>query len=145
MTAPIFSADTLRALRDINVGSLTSRARIDEQAYAGGSGGANVGGRTWHTIDDGDAVPCRMAPFVPAIDSAQADATANIARWVVVFDLNGPEVIEGYRLTITGADVAGNAWTRMVVVIGARSPRTFSAMRTFICHDVGAGMQAGPT
>jgi hypothetical protein len=146
VTAPIFSADALAALRQQNVGSLTSLARIDGPVVSGsGGGGANAGGRAWHTVDGGAAVPCRMAPLVPAIESTQADENVNIARWVVVFDLTGPAVAEGQRLTITGVDVAGNAWSRVVLVVGSRSPRTFSAMRTFICQDVGPGMGAGPT
>lgn len=85
-----------------------------------------------------------MAPLVPATDSGQADQTVFIARWVVVFDLEGPPVAEGNRLTVTGVDVAGIPWTRVVLVVGSRSPRTFSGMRTYVCQDVGPGMSGAP-
>lgn len=149
-TGAIFSADTLRVLRDLNVSSLLSCARIDEAVTLSGAGGANVAGRTWSTVVDPNtqepalAVPCRMAPLVAAIESGQAEQTVNIARWVVVFDLEGPPVVEGNRLTVSGVDVACVPWTRTVLVIGSRSPRTFSAMRTFVCQDVGPGMAGAP-
>lgn len=150
-SSAIFSADSLRALRDLNVSTLTSVARIDAPTTSSGAGGANVGGRAWKTVVDPNshapalAVPCRMAPLVPSTDSGQADQTVFIARWVVVFDLDGPPVIEGNRLTVTGVDVAGIPWTRIVLVIGSRSPRTFSSMRTYVCQDVGPGMSGAPT
>lgn len=145
MTAPLFSPDALRAMRSWHTGTLTSRARIDAPRAGLGStgqGGANVGGRAWVTV--ADVVPCRMAPLDPASESAQADQTVNINRWVVAFDLEGPPVSEGDRLTVTGTDAVGGAWTRSVLVIGSRTPRTYSAMRSYICQDVGPGMAGAP-
>lgn len=153
MTAPLFSADALRALRDIHVGTLTSRARIDQVRGAtntSGQGGANVGGRAWETVIDPDTgapavdVPCRMAPLDPASDTTQADQTVNITRWAVAFDFLGPTIIEGNRLTVSGVDVVQRPWSRTVVVIGARTPRTYSSMRIFICQDAGPGMLGAP-
>lgn len=151
MTAPFFSPDALRSLRDTNVALLVSSAQIDAAVTIAGAGGANVGGRTWRTITDPAtgapalAVPCRMAPLVPAVDSSQAEQTVNISRWMVTFDLGGPPVAEGNRLTVSGTDVAGNPWTRIVLVVGSRAPRTFSAMRSFVCQDVGPGLSGAAT
>lgn len=154
MTAPLFSDETLLAMRELHRGMLTSRARVDApKASAGmaGQGGANVGGRAWRTVTDpttgapATAVPCRVSPLVPAADSAQADETVNITRWAVAFDLEGPPVSEGDRLTVTGEDALGITWSRTVLVIGRQTPRTYSAMRIYICQDVGPGMAGAAT
>lgn len=145
MTAPLFSSEALQSLRALNVGSLTSRARIDRPAYAAGQGGANTGGRTWVTIDDGDAVPCRVSPLVPSAGNTEADENTNVAKWLVVFDLGDPAIHDGDRLTVTGTDVAGGAWSRSVIVVGPHYPRTFTSMRAFACNDAGPGQTAAPT
>lgn len=142
---PLFSETAIATLRSLNRASLTSLAKIDRPTRATSpGGGANTGTRTWHTIDDGAAVPCRLAILSQqgAVIVQQAGQPTSPDRLVVVFDLDGPAVKEGDRLTVTGTDAAGNDWTRVALVLTARTPRTVSAMRVFVCQDVPPGSTA---
>jgi hypothetical protein len=135
---PMFSPEVLAELRDINRASLVSTATVKRLTIAGGgAGGANTGARSWTDVAEG--VPCRLSPIVPATPSSVADQTAYLGRWLVVVDLEAPAIRAGDRLEVSGVDEAVQPWTRTVLVLGDRSPRTFSAMRPYVCEDVPPG------
>lgn len=137
-TVPFFNTAAVAALRQRNLDALDSVALIEAPARAASAGGgANTGALGWSPVALGDAVPCRLAPIAAPGVVIQAAQLTNPARVVVVFDLEGPAVLPGYRLTVTGVDGAGASWSRAVTVIGPKSPRTSSAMRAFVCADVG--------
>lgn len=144
MTGPILDRVALAELRDLNRGSLVSRAKLERLTDAAGpgpGGGANTRAKTWATVAGGDALPCRLAPASAGNPSSVADQTVDLARARLVLDVEGPAVLEGDRLTVTGVDAAGNAWTRVVAVLGAESPRSFSAMRVFVCENAPPGQR----
>lgn len=139
---PLFSTTAIAQLRGINRAALTSTATIARPTRAASpGGGANTGARTWVTIDDGEDVPCRLAILSQqgAVIVQQAGQPTSPDRMAAVFDLEGPEIKQGDRITVTGTDAAGGNWTRAVLVLTARNPRTYSAMRVFVCQDVPPG------
>ena len=143
MTAPIFDRETLAALRAENLASLNNRARAERQVRAASQGGgANTGALTWQPVDGLEDIACRMAPSQLPASGTTADQPTNLGRWAIATDVEAPIFEPGWRLTITGEELlTGEQWTRVVVVEGARAPRTFSAMRNYECVDVGPGQR----
>lgn len=118
---------------------LTSSATIERPTNATSpGGGANTGKRGWTSIAEGE--PCRLTTETGTTVTVQAGQLATPERLLVVFDLEGEAIRQGDRLTITGTDAAGGDWTRVVLVLSLRNPRTNSAMRTFVCVDAGPGV-----
>lgn len=134
---PLFAPSALRALRALNRKSLDSVAVIEAPAIAGApGGGANTGKRGWAVVDGGDAVPCRLSNAEAGTVVIQAGQSATPDRFLLVVDLEGPVIADGYRVTVTGVDIAGQAWQRVVSIVSAFNPRTNSAMRAFVVQDV---------
>lgn len=135
---PPFNATAIASLRQLNRSALTSRALIERPGRAASpGGGANTGKRTW---DDVAAdVPCRLSTMEGVPVTLQAGQLTTPERLLAVFDLEGAEIQPGDRLTITGTDAAGGDWSRAVLVLSPRNPRTYSAMRVFVCQDVPPG------
>lgn len=139
----MFTAESLAALRAANVASLRSRARAERLTRgASQGGGANTGARAWELVAGLEDIPCRVAPSqLPASDTT-ADQPTNLGRWTVATDVEAPIFDAGMRLTITGEDMhTGEPWSRVVIVEGARAPRTFSALRNYECADAGPGQR----
>ncbi len=132
---PFLSPAFLRSLRETNRASLDSLATILVRETTTNPGGANTGKGTWR--ETATAIPCRLSTVDGAPIVIQAGQLTTPDRVAVVFDLEGPDVAEGNRITVTGTDIAGQAWTRTVIVLTAQFPRTASAMRAFVCQDVG--------
>lgn len=141
MTAPLFTAEGLAALRASNLASLTSRVRVDRFVRGPSQGGgANTGVSSWQPVDGLEDIPCRIAPAQMPAATTTADQPTNLARWNIATDVEAPIFDPGVRLTITGVElVTGEPWERVVVVVGARAPRTFSVMRNYDCVDAGPG------
>lgn len=134
----LFSESAIASLRALNVAALESRAQIGRPGRAASpGGGANTGKPTWDDV--ADDVPCRLSTMEGVAITSRAGQLTTADRLLAVFDLGDPVVKQGDRLTITGTDAAGNDWTRVVVVLSARNPRTFSAMRVFVCEESGPG------
>lgn len=144
MTLPFLSADTLAPLRDANRALLVSRATVERASRdTSPGGGANTGARSWAVIDEGADVPCRISPLVPGSPASVADQTTTLSRWIVGMDTDGPAIVVGDRITVTGVNVVTlETWSRVVVVINARGPRTHSAMAVYECEDAGPGRSA---
>lgn len=135
---PLFSDAAIASLRALNLSALDSRALIGRPGRgASPGGGANTGKPSWDDV--ADDVPCRLSTMQGIAIAVRAGQLTTPDRLLAVFDLGDPEIRQGDRLTITGADAAGNDWTRVVVVLSARNPRTFSAMRVFVCEESGQG------
>lgn len=137
----LVSDGALASIRETLRGTLTSFAIVERPANtATGQGGANTSGTSFVTVDEGGGVPCAMAPLVSrALAGVEAQQDVALDRWRVRFDYCAPPIGPGYRLTISGIDVAGGPWTRRVIVLGEHTPRTLSAARIYICENAGPG------
>lgn len=134
---PLFNPAALKSLRALNIAALDSRAVIETPSAASvPGGGANTGRKGWTVVDGGDDVPCRLSAMDAAPVVIQAGQFTTPEHVLVVFDLEGPDVRQGDRITVSGTDIASQEWTRRVTVLSALSPRTNSAMRMFVCQDV---------
>jgi hypothetical protein len=141
VTAPLFSAEALAPLREANRASLTSRLRAESLTRAASQGGgANTGARAWTIV--ADDVPCRISPAQLPAAATVADQATNLSRWVVATDVETPIFEPGMRLTVTGEELLTHEpFSRVVIIDGGYTPRTFSAMRLYQCVDAGPGQR----
>jgi hypothetical protein len=137
---PYLSDEVLATARAVLRPTLTSFATI-EHPVGGTSagGGANTGPATWAIVSGGTSVECAISPLVGGQVASEASQAVALNRWRVRFDYCAPAIGPGYRLTITGVDAGGGAWSRTVIVLGEHTPRTVSAARVYVCEDVGPG------
>ncbi len=134
---PLFSAAALRSLRDLNRKALDSLASIEREVVSSApGGGANTGAKVWTTIDGGDAVPCRLAPDADGGVTIQAGQLTTPDKMLVVFDVDSPDIVLGDRITVSGADLDGTEWIRVLTVLTPKNPRTNSTGRAYVCLDV---------
>jgi hypothetical protein len=120
--------------------TLTSFATIERPGTAAtAGGGANTGAPTWTVVQSGTAVECAISPLVGGQVPTEASQAVALNRWRVRFDYCAPAIGPGYRLTVTGVDAGGGAWTRVVIVLAEHTPRTASAARVYVCEDAGPG------
>jgi hypothetical protein len=137
---PYLSDDALAAARAVLRPTLTSFATIERPTTGStAGGGANTGAPAWTGVPNGTNVECAISPLVGGQVPTEASQSVALNRWRVRFDYCAPAVGPGYRLTISGVDAAGGAWTRVVVVLGEHTPRTVSAARVYVCEDAGPG------
>jgi hypothetical protein len=142
MTSPLFTPGSLSRLRRLNLASMKDRAVVEAPTEAAGDdGGAGTGTDTWAPVAGTDVTPapCRISPAAAGAVATEADQNVALNRWTLTLDVEGPAVGPGYRVTVTGIDVAGDAYTRRLIVLGEHNPRTFAAMRRYACEDAGPG------
>lgn len=129
MFIPAIAVATLAA---INNASLPHRAQIDRPSTSTGPGG--VVAPTYTTIASG--IPCRRAiAGHSAGERTIADQVQPIVADVVVF-APGADVREHDRLTVTGTDAGGTAFTLVFDVDAVMAPLAAEAMRKVLCTAV---------
>lgn len=141
MTSPLFSTGALERLRRLHVTTLKDRALIERPTSTSGTGGANTGTRGFAVVGGTDVTPaaCAISPAAAGSTATEADQNVALNRWNLRLDVEGPPLGPGYRVTVTGADLAGVVYTRVLVVLGEHNPRTWSTLRKYVCEDAGPG------
>lgn len=132
MPAPLFNARTVAALAALNAASLPHAAVIAGPTYTAAHGAQQVHYDTPRL----SGVPCRVS--IPALSGGElvtAEQLRALSRYTVVFAA-GTDVRELDRLTVTGTDAAGRAFTLVLDVVTVGAPLAVEAMRKTVCQLV---------
>lgn len=124
----LFPPGTVALLAALNAEDLPHRAQVVVPTSASAPGGERA--TTWAVAR---TLPCRLRAIGLSPDERlTADQLAARDQYRVVFAA-GADLAEAHRLTVTGTDVAGRAWSLALEVVSIAAYEMAETQRTALC------------
>ena len=129
MSATLISPSALARMRALSEANMPYSAAIQEQVDTVGEGGTHTLG--WATVA---TVACRLS--VPSADERiVAEQPSGRTQWLLVLPA-GTAITAKQRAVVTGADAAGNTFTKTLEVLGVNAPLVFEVYRRVVAEEV---------